>query len=461
MLVVGAIAVRVWFMVTYRPAFLGFPDSHEYVLAAALGVFRDVQHPAGYPLFLRLVHHLSDRLSFTILVQHILGIATGLLLFESVRRAGAPPWLGLVPATVVFFGGTGLFLEHSLLADPLFAFLQALGVYAAVRALGEPSLRWPLLAGIAIGMSFWVKTVAISSALLVPLLLLFAAPGRSRSRMLSAGTAALAAAVMVAAYVGAQASSTGYVGYERQDAWNLYGRVATFVDCSRFTPPKGTRFLCPVQPLGRRPAQAFFQYGRASPAVVRFGGPSRAPGYANDVLQRFSFSAIENEPLAYAGAIVRGLTYYVFPRSGEGYTPASIRDALIDASGERSIQHAVRLFYPHSLGYERSASAVRSLSSYESHTRVQGALLIALLLAAICGLPFLPARMRPVALLFVLTAVLSIVFAVAASSYDARYAYPTFGPLAAGAALGAWAIASRLRGAAERGAAARRAAPAA
>jgi hypothetical protein len=34
---------------------------------------------------------------------------------------------------------------------------------------------------------------------------------------------------------------------------------------------------------------------------------------------------------------------------------------------------------------------------------------------------------------------------VAGNSYDARYAYPTFGPLAAGAALGAWGIATRLR----------------
>jgi hypothetical protein len=50
------------------------------------------------------------------------------------------------------------------------------------------------------------------------------------------------------------------------------------------------------------------------------------------------------------------------------------------------------------------------------------------------------------AILFTLTAIFSIVFAEAASSYDARYAYPTFGPLAAGAALGAWGIASRLRG---------------
>jgi Dolichyl-phosphate-mannose-protein mannosyltransferase len=444
-LVAGAVAVRAWFLLSYRPAFLGFGDSHEYVLAAALGAFRDVQHPAGYPLFLRLVHYFSDRLSFTILVQHALGIATGLLLYKAVRRTGAPAWLGLLPAAVVFFGGTGLFLEHSLLADPLFAFLQAVSLYAAVRALYEPGLRWPLLAGVAIGLAFWVKTVAISSAPLVVLLLLFAAPGAFRRRLLSAATVAIVVIVTVAAYVAAQAASTGYVGYERQSAWNLYGRVATFVDCSRFTPPRGTRFLCPTEPLGHRLSQAFYQYGRTSPAVRRFGGPSRAPEYANAVLQKFSIAAIEQEPVAYVGAIVHGLSFYIFPRAGEGYTPESIRDALLGPVNERAIEPAIARFYPHSLGYYRPASAIRSLSSYESDSRVEGPLLILLLLAGIGGLPFLPPRMRSAAILFTFTAIFSVVFAEAGSSYDARYAYPTFGPLAAGAALGAWGIASRLR----------------
>ena len=444
-LVAGAVAVRAWFMVSYRPAFLGFGDSHEYVLAAALGVFRDVQHPAGYPLFLRLVHYLSDRLSFTILVQHATGVATGLLLYKSVRRTVAPAWLGLLPAAVVFFGGTGLFLEHSLLADPLFAFLQAVGIYAAVRALYEPGLRWALLAGAAIGLAFWVKTVAISSAPRVARLLLLAAPGSFRRRLLSAVAASLMVIVMIAAYVVAQAASTGYVGYERQSAWNLYGRVATFVDCSRFEPPKGTRFLCPTEPLAHRLPQASYQYGPTSPAVRRFGGPSRAPGYANAVLQKFSVAAIEHEPVAYVSAIVHGLSFYIFPRAGEGYTPESIRDALLGPVNESAIEPAIARFYPHSLGYHHPASAIRSLSSYERHTRVEGALLILLLLAGIGGLPFLPPRMRAAAVLFTLTAIFSIVFAEAGSSYDARYAYPTFGPLAAGGALGAWGIVSRIR----------------
>jgi Dolichyl-phosphate-mannose-protein mannosyltransferase len=442
-LVAGAVGVRVWFMVSYPTAFLGFPDSGQYALAATLNIFRDAQRPAGYPFFLRLVHHLSDNLSFTIALQHALGIATGLLLYKAVRRTGAPPWLGLLPAAIVFFGGTGLFLEHSLLGDPLFAFLQAIGLYMAIRALYDPRLRWSLLAGIAIGLDFWVKTAAISSAILIPIVLLCAAPGGARRRLLSALTTSIVVIGLIAVYVGAQYYFTGYLGYERQSAWDLYGRVATFVDCSKFTPPSGTRFLCPSQPLGHRLPPVFYQDARGTPAVDRFGPPFVAPLAANAVLKKFSVAAVEHEPVAYAKAIVRGLSFYVFPRAGEGYTPQSMREEVINPAKAQAVSPAITPLYPHSPSYSPTGE-VHSLSVYESYTRVQGPLLILLLIAAIAGPFFLAARMRWAAITFTLTALFSIVFAIAGNCYDARYAYPTFGPLAAGAALGAWGIGSFL-----------------
>lgn len=453
-LLAAAIALRVWLMVAYPPAFVGFPDSHEYVTAALVGVFHDVQKPAGYPIFLRALHLLSHSLTFTILVQHLLGLATGLLLYRALARSGAPAWLGLLPAAVVFFGGTGVLLEHSLLGDCLFAFLQALALYAGVRALGEPAPRWALLAGAAVGASFWVKTDGLSSAVVLPVVLLVYAPGSVRRRLLSAAGAGCVIAVTILGYVPVQALVSGYWGYERQSAWNLYGRVATFVDCSRFTPPAGTRSLCPSGSPSHRRSESFYQYAAAAPAVRRFGGPARAPARADALLQRFSVAAIEQQPLAYAGAILRSLTFYVSPRAGEGYTPEGIREALLEAKGTRSIEPTLSAYYPGAHGYRAPASASGTSSAeqpldfYESHTRVQGALLLALVLSALAGLPLLRGRMRAASLLFTLTAVCSVAFAAAGNSYDARYGYPAFGPLAAGAALGAWALVIRIRRAA-------------
>jgi hypothetical protein len=445
-LLAGAIAVRAWLMLDYGPAFLGFGDSHEYADAAATGVFTDLQKPAGYPIFLRAVHLFGDRLSFTIAVQHALGIAAGLLLYKAVRRTGAPPWLGLLPAAIVFFGAGGPLLEHSLLADSLFAFLEALAVYAAMRALGEPGVRWALLAGVATGACFWVKTVGVSNAIVIPPLLALTATGNLRHRLASAGTVAVAALVVIFAYPVVQGQVTGYWGYERQGAWNLYGRVATFVDCSSFTPPPGTRFLCPEEPLAHRQAESFYQYARASPAVRRFGGPAHAPPEADALLRRFSVAAIEHEPLAYFGAILHGLTFFVTGEAGEGYTPTSLREALLDRKGVASVEPAIAGYFSRrDSGYVNRGSSTDALAAYDDHSQVQGGLLILLLAAATLGVPLLGARDRAAAALCTLTAVVSVTLAVAGNSYDARYSYPAVGPLAAGAALGAWGIFARVR----------------
>jgi hypothetical protein len=452
LLLAGGVALRAWLFVGYRDAFLGFPDAGVYVKQAASWHWRGtqfplfgLQKPAGYPLLLRVLHFFTHELSLPILLQHGLGLATGLVLYKALRRTGAPPYLGLLPAAIVFFGGTGVLVEHSLLSESSFAFVQALGVYAAVRALGETRMRWPLLAGVAIGASFWLRTVGLSSVLVVAPLLLLAAPGALRRRLLSASGALVATLIVVLVYVAAQGISTGYWGYERAGGLNLYGRVATFVDCASFTPPAHTRFLCPVEPVAHRQSANYFEYARSSP-VAQLG--DRYGAHASSVLQRFSVAAIEHEPISYAGAILRGLAFYVSPRACcEGYAPQPFREELL-----RPVRPdpAITSYYPHARAYSKRSGSIRALSLYETHTRIEGPILILLLAAALAGAALLRGRTRWAAILLSLTAIVSATLAVAGNSYDVRYAYPAFGPLGAGAALGAWAIALQLRQLAQR-----------
>lgn len=440
----AGIAVRVWIMVAYQQGFIGFPDSSVYVeWAGKYGTAFGARKPAGYPLFLTFMHSISDHMSFTIAVQHVFGFLAGVLLYKSVRRTGAPPYLGLLPAAIVFFGSTGVLLEHSLLPESLFVFAQALGLYLAVRALGDTRVRWPLFAALAAGASFWLRTVGIASVVLVPVVLLFAAPGGWRRRALLGSVAALTGALTVFAYVYIQGATTGYWGYERQGAWNLYGRVATFVDCKHFHAPKGTAFLCPREALSHRKDQSFFQYNKKSPAVRVYGPPAGAPPQANAVLERFSVAAIEQQPIAYAESILGSLDRMITSQVGEGFTPEQLRDMLVDRTGVTK-RPAITKFYASAHGAGTTGS-IHSLVVYESHTRIQGAFLVALLAAAILGVPFLKGRARAASLLFTLTALLSAVLSVAGNRYDVRYAYPTFGLLGAGAGLGAWGIATRLR----------------
>ena len=186
-------------------------------------------------------------------------------------------------------------------------------------------------------------------------------------------------------------------------------------------------------------SQNGFEYGGSSPAQ-QFFTPEDPAGW-NARLKRFSIAAIEQEPVAYLKAILRGLPYYVTARPGEGYTPAQLREEMLNPTRWPKV---IEAYYPNYRAYTRQSGSISPLVFYEEHTRVQGVFLILLLLAAIVGAPLLTGRQRWGAILFTLTAIFSAVLAVAANSYDPRYAYPTFGPLAAGAALGAWAIATRL-----------------
>src|SRR3954470_1950378 len=85
----AALALRIYASLSYYPAAL-VPYAHDgagYVRGAHRGLSSATQEPLGYPLFLRFLHALSDRLAFTIGVQHVLGLAAGTLFFLAVRRA--------------------------------------------------------------------------------------------------------------------------------------------------------------------------------------------------------------------------------------------------------------------------------------------------------------------------------------------------------------------------------------
>ncbi len=368
-------------------------------------------------------------------MQHCAGVATGVLLYKAVRRSGASPYLGLLPAAVVFFGGTGLMVEHALLSDSLFVAFQALGLYAAVRALGERGLRWPLLAGVAVGLSFWLRTVGVGGVVLVPLLLVFGAPGGLRHRLVSVGTAAAVGLAVMGGYVLAQGYTTGFWGYERQGAWNLYGRVATFVDCSRFTPPPGTAFLCPAEPLSSRRDQSFFQYNKHSPAVARYGPPAGASPAGERGASAFSVAVIEQQPGAYLGRSRVASRSSSPTRSGKGIRRRGCAKSCLTA-GAGTRHPAISAYYSH-VREGRVSAGFGALAFYEEHTRMGGALLVVLLVLAVGGMPLLRGRTRWAAALFTSTAALNALLVVAGNRYDVRYAYPDFGVLAAGAAFGA------------------------
>lgn len=97
-LLLAGFALRIWLSFAVRPAYAHSYDSLLFVDMARGELFSDPTRTVGYPILLRALHGISSDLDFTIQVQHLLGIATALVLYATVRRLGAPVWAGIAAA---------------------------------------------------------------------------------------------------------------------------------------------------------------------------------------------------------------------------------------------------------------------------------------------------------------------------------------------------------------------------
>jgi hypothetical protein len=448
-LVTAGVALRVVFMLAYRPAFLGYPDTVDYIDGARHALFGDPLRVAGYPVFLRVAHAIDSNLLSTIVVQHALGVATGLLLYATVLRVGGPRWLALIPATFVLLGGDQPFLEHSLLSESLYTFVTAAGLYAAARCLDDRAVPWAAAAGALMGLA---ATVRVAGLALLPLLALWLVLVRDRplrARALRAAVASAAGAAILFGYLIAAHDQTGQWSLARHGAYHFYGRVAPFADCSNFTPPAGTRALCEATPKSTRPGPLFYIFDVHSPAVTLFGQPpfGHPTQAAMGRLRAFSGAVVQHQPGDYLEAVGRDLWRYVWPsafrRPNSSPGPADYaRGFLMDRDRTFVALQKVGSYWDRR-GVVVNNGALHALRDYERVARVEGPVMVLLILLMVAA-PFACAgRLRRGAWLLTGTTIALMVVPVAAIDYDGRFAVPVYGPLAAAAALGGLGLARR------------------
>jgi|HubBroStandDraft_2_1064218.scaffolds.fasta_scaffold00403_8 hypothetical protein len=449
----AGLALRLYFRSQWRPALIGFPDSSIYIEDAITGIFNDPLRVGGYSEFLRLMHGIHPSLSFAILVQHLLGLASGLLLFGAVRRAGLSGWVALAPAAVVMLSGSEIFVEHAPLSEAVFIFLVDLGLYATVRAWRR--WAWALVAGLALGAATDVRSVGLVLMVVIILAALLTAPGAWRRRMLIGAAIALGAVAPVGGFLRAHEESQGYGGFTGAGYFDLYARVAPFADCSKFTPPKGTADLCIHVPRSQRPGHDFWEFSGSSPAVAAFGeGDDTAPKPGeNSQLRAFAEAAILGQPLEYLEYVGRDLVRIVdpsFPSSpfgnhgatatGYGNTPQSLTGYYFNTSNIYALHLLLGTYYPGDGEVHKSMSF---LLGYERDTRIEGPLMAVLLLLALAAPLLTAGRERRAALFFLIATAVLLLGPIFLSEYDYRFTIPAFGPLAATAAIGASAAIKR------------------
>jgi hypothetical protein len=449
-------ALRVLLMTAWSPAFMGWPDAKSYIDVAHGQLFGNPLRPAGYPLFLRGLNAVWTDIHFVVVVNHLLGLATAVILYAAVVRAGGPRWLGLVPAAVVSLCGTQAFLEHSVLSEPLFTFLMAAAVYAAVRCAAERPrwALWPVAAGVALACAASVRVVGLALIPVVCVWLAVAASGTLRRRVASAAVAGVGALAVLSAYWIAEYSTVGAVGMSRNGDYHLYGRVAPFADCSRFTPPAGTEVLCESTPRSERPiVDAYiFSYWH-SPAVRAFNSPFDATPEASAKVGEWARAVMLAQPLDYLEEVGAGMLRYVAPESdflhsyggGPGYEALTGRNILLNPNFQSHAIDSLQRYYGWSeADYERRRGLLGALRAYERASRVQGVLFVVLALLSLAGPLLARGEQRRVAWLLAVVAWGLMTAPVATLEFSARTAVPAFGFLAASAAVGGYGVRSRL-----------------
>ena len=291
----GAIAVRVLVMLAFRPIMWFGGDSASY-LATALRLVPDPSRVGGYGFFLWLLRPLH---SFAVVaaVQHVMGLAIGLLVYLLARRYGLPGWVATLAAVPVFFDAYQLQLESDAVPDVPFGFMIFIALYLLLRSPAErrPSRTVPAAFVVGATAIIWPVGLALLAVLLVTLVI-------RRSGWLALAAAVLAGAVPVAAYAAWFDLHEHQFSLTRSDGVYLWSRTMSFANCAVIKPPADERALCP--PAGTREsrmAASLYIWDGNSPLLKLPGG--RFSARTNRLALHFALRAIAAQPAGYAAAV--------------------------------------------------------------------------------------------------------------------------------------------------------------
>ncbi len=307
----GAIAVRVLVMLAFRPILWFGGDSASY-LATGLRLIPDASRVSGYAILLWVLRPLH---SFAVVaaVQHLMGVAIGLLIYLLARRHGLPAWAATLAAVPVFFDAYQLELESDAVPDVPFGLMIFIALYLMLRSPGErrPARAVPAAFALGVATIIWPVGLALLAVLAVTLVI-----RRAGGRVVA--VALLAGALPIAAYAGWFDLHEHQFSLTRSDGVYLWSRTMSFADCAVIKPPADERFLCP--PGGPRMAASLYIWSGDSPLLRRPGG--RFSAQANALALNFALRAIAAQPGGYVTAVGHdlALSFYwdrpVHPNAG-------------------------------------------------------------------------------------------------------------------------------------------------
>src|SRR6201992_858707 len=112
-LLAAGLGLRVVTQIAYRPV-LFYIDSYKYLTGSG-GI-----DPEGYRVLMAPFLWATHNLAVVPIIQHGLGLATGLAIYTVLVRRGAPRWAGALAAAPILLDGYQLQMEQTLMPDVAF-----------------------------------------------------------------------------------------------------------------------------------------------------------------------------------------------------------------------------------------------------------------------------------------------------------------------------------------------------
>ncbi len=310
LLLAAGLALRVLALAAYRPALL-YIDSERYLHNA------NGMDPVGYAGLLRPAL-LAGGFEAVVVIQHLLGLAMGVLSYLVLLRRGVPRWLAAVAIAPVLLDAYQLQIEQEIMPDTLF---EALIVAGLAVVLWQPRVTWRRAAAGGLLLGACATVAQVGEALLLPaVIFLLAVGGGWRRAAGRAGVLCAAFVLPILAYCTVSYLVAGNFFLSHAGVTSLYGRTAAAADCGTLRLPAAERGMCP-DPAQQAQGPDWLEYNQASPIRPYYRDPSRAGTDA--MISDFNHRVLAQQPLRVLAAYGRDVAklFMLTRATGQGDTP--------------------------------------------------------------------------------------------------------------------------------------------
>jgi hypothetical protein len=295
----AGLVLRVLTVLAFPPAIWFGGDSASY-LSTALRLVPGTSRLSGYGLLL-LVLRPFHSFALVTAVQHLMGLAIGILTYALLRRYGLPGWGATLATLPVLFSAYQVQLEQEILPSAAFCCLI---MTAAGIGLWWPDRRTPqatAAAGglLAVGVCFWPVGLPLLAVFLGYLVL-----RRAGWQVLAATVAT--AVLPLAGYLAWFDHTYHRVAFSNSDGIYLWSRTMSFANCAVIEPPPDEAALCPPRGAGPRAAASTYIWAPESP-LDRVPGKRFSAG-KNSLAMKFALRAIAAQPLGYLAAVLHDIS---------------------------------------------------------------------------------------------------------------------------------------------------------